>query len=160
MSSASHIHAGDIQSRTDPPNGTIISAEAGASNVTTLCCDIHIVSEEEEPQQVVTMWFLENYRDQSLTLITVRDHNDTILVHGDLNTGSFLFSTYQNKLTFLQFVSDFDNTMVICGRGAALNIGHFPLVVFSKLQHILTFEVTHDFQNACMAEISYYSHTH
>ena len=94
------------------------------------------------------MWFLENYRGQGLTLITVRDHNDTILLHGDLNTGSFLFATYQNKLTFLQFVSDFDNTMVICGRGDALNIGHFPLVVFSKLQHILTFEVTHYFQNA------------
>ena len=129
-----HTHAEEIlQSHTDPPNGTIISAEAGASNVTTLRCDIHKVSEEEEPQQVVSMWFLENSRDQSLTLITVRDHNDTILLHGDLNAGSFLFATYQNKLTFLQFDSDFDDTVLICGRSImSLNVGRFPLVVFSK----------------------------
>ena len=157
-----HTHAVEIlQSRTDPPNGTVISAEAGASNVTTLCCDIHKVSEEEEPQQVVSMWFLENYRGQSLTLITMRDHNDTILLHGDLNTGSFLFATYQNKLTFLQFDSDFGDTVLICGRGDSLNIGRFPLVVFSKYinAHIRTYvrtqemSVIHDFQLLKVAEI-------
>lgn len=135
-------HAGEtLQGYTEPLNGTTISAEAGASNVTTLRCDIHRVSPEAELQQVVTLWQLENYKGQEgLTQIAtvMGDHNDSIILHGDPNTASVVFDTYENKLTFLLFDSDFADTVLTCGRSgseASLNIGRFPLVVFSKQTH-------------------------
>lgn len=143
-----------LETSLSPANGTVISAEAGAENI-TINCNISVAELEEEGeggeeldgedgagnetstpgQQLLTSWQLENYGNRSglVPIATVMgNHVGAIKLHGERYDSSPFFATYQNELTFLRFLSEFNATVLSCGRGdMVLNLGRFPLVVYA-----------------------------
>lgn len=127
-----------LSSHTEPQNGTVISAAAWTVNVTTIRCNIHVTTSGNTTRQVSTNWQLENYHGMvGLVPIStvILENMDAILIAGDNVTSDShsLFPTYRNTLTILRFIPDFHGTVLSCGRGdTALNIGRFPLVIYSE----------------------------
>ena len=149
-----HLLERALETSLSPANGTIISAEAGSKNIITIHCNISTAEpnegeeeEEEEEgarnkttspgQQLLTSWQLENFGNHSglVPIATVMsDHAGAICLRGESYASSPFFETYQNELTFLRFLSEFNGTVLSCGRGdTALNLGRFPLVVYGEL---------------------------
>lgn len=111
----------------EPPNGTVISAELGSTNVTTIRCEIY--TSTTLAVQEVTLWKFENGSD----LIPITRNDSSIRLHGNEATNSIVFKTSQNLLTILQFDASLDNISLRCGPSDEVsNIGIFPLIVYSK----------------------------
>ena len=115
----------------EPSNGTIISAEVGSINVTTIRCELFGTnSPSGPPVQKITLWNIENGPD--LFPINSQSYNTSILLHGNEVSDSIVFSTAQNLLTILRFEASFNNVALRCGLSTITNIGRFPLIAYSK----------------------------
>jgi hypothetical protein len=135
-----HVSAGEQpQAFTDPRNSSIISAEIGDTNITTLRCDIFAAatmthnSSNSTTMQVVTSWQLEDYNGQmGRRAVSTVDRDDAILIHGNRTPVGSFYSSYNNFLTILRFIPELNGTVLSCGVGDTVYLGMFPFLAYSE----------------------------
>ena len=112
----------------NPPSGSLIANLEGATNVSTLTCNVL----NSGGFRTTTTWFVQNFRSQS----------DLVLISGDAFPDIFSFGgeqrdndpnrTYLNELTFVNFTSELDGVTVFCGTAIDREQANFFLRVYSK----------------------------
>ena len=115
----------------DPPSGSLIANFEGATNVSTLTCNIL----NSANLRSTTTWFAQNFRSQSnLVLISVNngmEFSDLFSFGGD-PVPTDPTRTYLNQLTFVNFTSELDRVTVFCGTAVDREQANFFLRVYSK----------------------------
>ena len=109
-----------------PPNGTEVTREIGAVNVTFECAVMN-----DQGMQDTTQWNIENLRGNPGALSILMALNDTIL-EGEPSNG--VLPTFRTRLIFPEFLEDLDGTTLTCGLppASSLHDGQFQLRVYSK----------------------------
>ena len=109
-----------------PPNGTEVTREIGAVNVTFEC-----VVTNDQGMQDTTQWNIENFRGNPGAQSILMALNDTIL-GGEPSNG--VLPTFRTRLIFPEFLEDLDGTTLTCGLppASSLRDGQFQLRVYSK----------------------------
>ena len=109
-----------------PPNGTEVTREIGAVNVTFECAVMN-----DQGMQDTTQWNIENFRGNLRPSSILMALNDTIL-EGEPSNG--VLATFRTRLIFPEFLEDLDGTTLTCGLppASSLRDGQFQLRVYSK----------------------------
>ena len=122
--------------QTHPPSGSVIADFEGTVNVTTLNCNITIIS-NEQGIQVVTAWNIANFRGVSaVTGLLLNTAPEIFEFGGDPIPASPQF-TYLNRLTILQLTSELDGTIIYCGTGQDPEQASFILRIYRKQLKLL-----------------------
>ena len=116
-----------------PPNGTEVTREIGAVNVTFEC-----VVTNDQGVQDTTQWNIENFRGTPGAQSILMALNDTIL-EGEPSNG--VLPTFRTRLIFPEFLEDLDGTTLTCGLPPleSLRDGQFQLRVYSKSLYVVSF---------------------
>ena len=108
-----------------PPNGTEVTREIGALNVTFEC-----IVTDYQGMQDVTQWNIENFRGNPGAQFITIALRDTILEGEPTNGG--VFATFRTRLIFPVFLKDLDRTTLTCGLPPSIREGQFILRANSK----------------------------
>ena len=109
-----------------PPSGTVIANFEGATNATTLFCNIS----GDGVTQIGTTWSITNYRG-STGLGDLTSSPEPFIVSGPPNPSAPEISLL-NELTVSNWTADLDGATIFCGTGQNQQEASFFLRVYRK----------------------------